>query len=233
MNLLDKESGYNIIRLIFKVLLVLLILAVLLFLPAGRLDWLQAWIFILTIGIFFLIYVIWGIRKDPEQTHERSQMAENVKRWDKVIMGIYTFLLPTVFIIAGFDVGRYGWTAAPLVSQIVGWIGLIFAAALIFWTVRTNTYLSRYARIQDNRGQEVVISGPYHFVRHPMYSGILILFICIGPALSSLFALIPGAIIDILFIIRTANEDKMLREELAGYLEYTRKVRYRLIPGIW
>lgn len=230
---MENTSGYNIIRLIFKVLLALLILAALLFLPAGRLDWPQAWIFILIIGIYFLIYVIWGIRKDPEQTQERSQMAENVKRWDKVIMGIYTFLLPIVFITAGFDAGRFGWSSTPLFVQLLGWLGLITAAALIFWTVRTNTYLSRYARIQDDRGQEVVIAGPYRFVRHPMYLGILILFISIGPTLNSLYTLIPGVIINFLFIIRTANEDKMLQEELAGYHDYSQKVRYRLIPGIW
>jgi len=215
---MQKGSGYNIIRLVFKVLLVILVLAVLLFLPAGRLDWPQAWGFILTIGLYFLIYVIWGIRKDPEQTQERSHMAANVKRWDKIIMGVYTILLPTVFIIAGFDAGRFGWSKTPLGVQIIGWIGLIFAAAFIFWTVRT---------------QEVVISGPYRFVRHPMYLGILILFICIGPALSSLFALIPSVIIDMLFIIRTAKEDKMLQEELEGYQAYSEKVHYRVIPGVW
>ncbi len=226
-------SGYSIFRLLFRVLFLLIILAVLLFLPAGKLNWPQAWALIVAVGIFFIIYIFWGILRDPEQTQERSQVAENVKRWDRVIMGIYTVLLPTVFIIAGFDVGRFGWSKAPLSVQLVGWIGLILAAALIFWTVRTNTYLSRYARIQDDRGQEVVISGPYRFVRHPMYLGILILFSCIGPALSSLFALIPSAVIDILFIIRTAKEDKMLRKELEGYRAYTQQVRYRLLPGIW
>ena len=230
---MQKSPGYNIIQLIFKVLLVLLILAALLFLPAGTLDWPQAWVFILTIGLYFLIYVIWGIRKDPEQTQERSQMAANVKCWDKIIMGVYTVLLPTVFIVAGFDVGRFSWSTTPLVAQGVGWIGLIIGAAVIFWTVRTNTYLSRYAHIQDDRGHEIVISGPYRCVRHPMYLGILILFICIGPALSSLFALIPSAIIDMLFIIRTAKEDKMLQEELEGYQAYSQKVRYRVIPGVW
>ena len=226
-------SDYNITRLVFQVLILLIILAALLFLPAGKFNWPQAWAFIMTIGIYFLIYVFWGIRKDPKQTQERSQMAENAKRWDKVIMGIYTVLLPTVFIVAGFDVGRFGWSTTPHVVQGVGWIGLILSAALILWTVRTNTYLSRYARIQDDRRQEVVISGPYRCVRHPMYFGILILFICIGPALSSLFALIPSAIIDMLFIIRTAKEDKMLQEELKGYQAYAQKVRYRVIPGVW
>jgi len=226
-------SGYSIFRLLFRVLFLLIILAVLLFLPAGKLNWPQAWALIVAVGIFFIIYIFWGILRDPEQTQERSQVAENVKRWDRVIMGIYTVLLPTVFIIAGFDVGRFGWSKAPLSVQLVGWIGLILAAALIFWTVRTNTYLSRYARIQDDREQKVIISGPYRFVRHPMYLGILILFSCIGPALSSLFALIPSAVIDILFIIRTAKEDKMLRKELEGYRAYTQQVRYRLLPGIW
>ncbi len=230
---MTKGSPFNIFRLVIKVLILLILLAALLFLPAGRWDWPQAWVFILMIGVYFLLYVFLGIRRDPEQTRERSQMAENVKRWDKVIMGIYTFLLPTVFITAGFDVGRFYWSKAPLSAQIVGWFGLILGAALIFWTVRTNTFLSRYARIQDDREQEVVVSGPYRFIRHPMYLGILILFTSIGPALSSLIALIPSVIIDILFIIRTAKEDKMLQSELDGYQAYSQKVRYRLLPWIW
>jgi len=92
-------SGYSIFRLLFRVLFLLIILAVLLFLPAGKLNWPQAWALIVAVGIFFIIYIFWGILRDPEQTQERSQVAENVKRWDRVIMGIYTVLLPTVFII--------------------------------------------------------------------------------------------------------------------------------------
>ena len=86
---------------------------------------------------------------------------------------------------------------------------------------------------QDDRGQEVVDSGPYHFIRHPMYLGIIILFLCLGPALGSLYALIPGVLIDVLYLIRTAKEDQMLQKELAGYQDYAEKVRYRLLPGIW
>jgi protein-S-isoprenylcysteine O-methyltransferase Ste14 len=117
--------------------------------------------------------------------------------------------------------------------QALAWAGLVLAAALILWTAASNTYLSRQARIQDERGQEVVTSGPYHYIRHPMYLGILILFLCLGPALNSWYTLIPSLAIDILFIVRTAKEDKMLREELAGYEDYARRVRYRLIVGIW
>lgn len=220
-------------RVLFSLVLVISILAVLLFLPAGSLKWLQAWFFIAAIGIFFLFYIFWGINKDPQQFEERSRKSENVKRWDRIIMGIYTGFLPTIFIIAGFDVVRFGWSEMPVPFQVLAWLGLCVSAALIFWTVAANTYLSRYVRIQDDREQKVVAAGPYHYVRHPMYLGILVLFLSVGPALGSCYALIPGAAIDILFIIRTAKEDKTLQEELAGYQEYSEQVKYRLIPWIW
>jgi protein-S-isoprenylcysteine O-methyltransferase Ste14 len=183
--------------------------------------------------IYFILYIYFGIYKNPEQTRERSKIAPNVKRWDKVIMSIYTALLPTVFILAGLDVGRFELSVVPIIIQIIAWAGLVFAGAVIMWTVISNTYLSRYARIQDDRGQEVIISGPYKYIRHPMYLGILILFLCIGPALGSILALVPGSMIALLFITRTAKEDRMLCEELDGYTDYTKQVRYRLVPGVW
>jgi protein-S-isoprenylcysteine O-methyltransferase Ste14 len=208
-------------------------LMLLLFLPAGTWHWPQAWLFMIFITIYFLLYIYLGIFRDPEQTRERSHIAENVKKWDRVIMTIYTILLPTIFIITGLDVGRFELSFVPIIFQVLSWLGLAFAGAIILWTVTANTFLSRYARIQDDRGQEVIISGPYRVIRHPMYLGIIILFFCIGPALGSLCALVPGVLIDLLFVIRTAKEDKMLHDELKGYPDYAQQVRYRLIPGIW
>lgn len=230
---MPEESKPKLLRIIAQLIILFAILTLLLFLPAGTWYWPQAWLLILFLAIYFLLYIFIGIYGDPEQTQERTHTSLNVKRWDKVIMGIYTILLPLVFIFAGLDVGRFELSTVPIFLQILAWIGLIIAGAVIMWTVRTNTYLSRYARIQDNRGQKVIASGPYRFIRHPMYLGIVLLFFCVGPALGSLLALIPGVLIDSLFIIRTAKEDKMLQEELAGYQDYTRQVRYRLLPGIW
>jgi protein-S-isoprenylcysteine O-methyltransferase Ste14 len=230
---MSRRPVPTITRVLGRLLLVLGILAALLFLPAGRWDWPQAWALILSFGVFLLLYAFWGMYKDPGQLQERSRVAQNVKRWDKVILAMYTALLPTVFVLAGFDAGRFGWSEVSVGVQALAWAGLVLAAALILWTATTNTYLSRQARIQDDRGQEVVTSGPYSHMRHPMYLGILILFLCLGPALTSWYALIPGVAIDVLFIVRTAKEDKMLREELAGYEGYAQRVRYRLIPGIW
>ncbi len=220
-------------RIVSRLFLVLGILAALLFLPAGRWDWPQAWILILSFGAFLFLYALWGMYKDPEQLRERSQVAQNVKGWDKLILLVYSMLLPTVFIIAGFDAGRFRWSQVFLGMQVLAWGGMFIGVALIFWAVRTNTYLSRQARIQEDRGQVVVTAGPYRFIRHPMYLGILNLFLCLGPALGSWYALVPGLAIDILFIIRTAKEDKMLRDELVGYKDYAQRVRYRLIPGVW
>ncbi len=220
-------------RLVAQTIALLAILAALLFLPAGRLDWPQAWAFVAAFGVFLLIYAVWGAFRDPEQVQERSQVAANVKGWDKVILGIYTALLPVLFIVAGLDAGRFRWSAVPVAGQALGWAGMALAGGLIFWTVVTNTYLSRQARIQTDRGQTVVTSGPYHTIRHPMYLGIIVLFLGLPLALASFYALIPGLLIGILFVIRTAKEDAMLQEELAGYKEYAGQVRWRLVPGVY
>lgn len=220
-------------RLLVRLLLALGILGALLFLPAGRLDWPEAWALILSFGAFLLVYALWGLYRDLAQLQERSRVAPNVKRWDEVILGVYSALLPTVFVVAGLDAGRLGWSAVPVAVEALAWVALVLAAALILWTTTVNTYLSRQARIQDDRGQEVVTEGPYRAIRHPMYLGILVLFLSLGPALGSWYTLVPGLAIDLLFVVRTAKEDAMLREELAGYEAYARRVRCRLVPGIW
>jgi protein-S-isoprenylcysteine O-methyltransferase Ste14 len=107
-------------------------------------------------------------------------------------------------------------------------------AMIIGWRVMSvNTYLSRSVRIQEERGHQVITSGPYRFVRHPMYVGALLFVLCIPMVLDSIWAFIPSAVIVILFIIRTALEDRTLIEKLPGYAEYTKRVKYRLIPFVW
>jgi len=104
---------------------------------------------------------------------------------------------------------------------------------MIWRTIAENAFASRWARIQVDRGQRVIMTGPYSFVRHPMYIAIQLLVICIPLQLGSLWGLIPSALICLLFVIRACFEDRMLLEELDGYREYANRVRYRLFPGIW
>jgi len=220
-------------RLLGQIIVLLIVLALLLFVPAGRINWVEAWVFIIAYGAFLVLYAIWGLWKDPSQLRERSHVSSNTKSWDKVILGVYTIFLLMIFVVAGIDVGRYRWSGVPPFVERVGWLGQILAGSAIFWAVATNTYLSNVARIQEDRGQIVVMTGPYKHIRHPMYIGIILLFFSIPISLGSWWSLIPGVGIGILFVIRTAKEDQMLRSELSGYSDYSKRVRYRLVPGIW
>jgi protein-S-isoprenylcysteine O-methyltransferase Ste14 len=105
--------------------------------------------------------------------------------------------------------------------------------ALIWWVMATNTYLSEVVRIQEERGHRVIKDGPYQFIRHPMYFGVILAVLCVPLALGSWWSLIPAALIVILFIIRTALEDRTLQAELPEYKDYADVVRYRLFPGVW
>jgi protein-S-isoprenylcysteine O-methyltransferase Ste14 len=216
-----------------RLLAVLVVLGMLLFVPAGRLDWVEAWVFILVYGLLLSLYALWCLTKDPDLLQERGQVAPNVKGWDKAIMAAYSMLLLVTLIVSGLDASRFHWAPVALPLEIAAWIGQVAAGALTLWAVVTNTYLSRLARIQTERGHKVVTSGPYRFMRHPMYSGIILLFLCIPLSLGSGWGLAPGIAIGLLFILRTSKEDRMLRQELDGYEAYTHQVRYRLLPGVW
>jgi protein-S-isoprenylcysteine O-methyltransferase Ste14 len=225
--------GRVLLKRVVAVFVLILVMDLLFFLPAGRLDWPAAWILSLLYGVFLLAYAVWGTLKAPDLLKERSQVAENVKTWDKAIMGIYTVLLLATLILAGLDVGRAQWSQMPSALEVLGLVGIVLAGGLIFWTIHTNAYLGRMVRIQEDRGHQVVTGGPYGYVRHPMYVGIILLFPCMALFLGSWWALVPAMLIAMLMGIRTALEDRTLQAELPGYAEYARQVRYRLLPGVW
>jgi len=204
-----------------------------LFLPAGRLDWWAGWAFLIAFFGSTIILTLWMRRRDPALMEERSRTAENVKSWDKAIMGVYTALLFGMLVAAGLDAGRFGLSDMPSALRALGWLGLLAAFALAWWVMASNPFLSRMGRIQDERGHVVVTTGPYNYVRHPMYVGTITFVICVPLVLGSYWALIPAVLIDILFVVRTAMEDRTLMEELPGYREYSARIRYRLFPGIW
>jgi len=200
---------------------------------AGRVTWWQGWAFLLT----FIIYVsilVWRLSKvNPELVRERNLPADKAEAWDRVVMGIYTVILVVLLIVSALDGGRYAWSTIPLGIQMIGWILLIAAGVIVWHVMMTNAYLSSWARIQDDRGQVVIQEGMYCHIRHPMYLGIMVSFLGIPLMLNSWWAMIPSVVIVGLFVFRTYREDQMLIDNLAGYAEYTKKVRYRLLPGIW
>ena len=225
-----KRSGIN---RIIQVFVTVLVMGVVLFLSAGRFDWIAAWIFLGLYVLAILTLGVWAMRKNPDVVNERGRMAKNVKSWDKILMTTYTLVLFVLFAVAGLDAGRFGSSVMPAVVQVIGFAGVALAIALTYWAMATNPFLSALVRIQDDRGHHVITAGPYRYVRHPMYAATLILWPCIALALGSWWALIPAAAIVIIFVIRTALEDRTLQAELPGYAEYAQHVRYRLVPGLW
>ena len=204
-----------------------------LFLSAGRLDWIWPWVWL---GINLVIVPINGIilmRTNPETVAERGRPRE-VKDWDKIVSGLWALAL-YIFIplVGGLDF-RFGWThrLAP------GWNiagAILYTAGLVLfsWAMITNSFFSTAARIQSDRGQTVCRSGPYRFVRHPGYSGAILQSLGTSLLLGSLWSLIPAAVGAIAMIARTALEDRMLQNELAGYRDFVRDVPQRLVPGVW
>jgi protein-S-isoprenylcysteine O-methyltransferase Ste14 len=219
-------------RVVARVGLSLVAIIALLFLPAGKIDWLDAWLFLLFFFGFTLLLYAWMQRHSPALLAERQQSGPNVEPWDRTIMGIYSVLLLGLPIVAGLD-ERMAWSNPPLLLQLVGWAGLGCALAIVWWSMASNPYLSERVRIQQERGHRTVGDGPYRYVRHPMYVGVILSFLSVPLVLGSYWALVPGGLCAILFVVRTALEDRTLREKLPGYAEYTARVRYRLIPGVW
>lgn len=222
-----------LLKRVVAVFVIILVMDLLLFVPASTLAWPAAWILSGLYAIFLLAYVVWGTIKTPDLLKERSQVAENVKTWDKVLMAVYTVLLLATPVLAGLDVGRAQRPPVPMALQVLGLVVLVLSGGLIFWTILTNAYLGRMVRIQEDRGHQVVTGGPYRYVRHPMYVGIILLFPCMTLFLGSWWALAPASLIATLMVIRTALEDRTLRAELPGYAEYAQGVRYRLLPRVW
>ena len=220
---------------IIRVIVGIPLMLALFFAPAGTFDWPEAWILI----IFYLLttggMLLWLKKNDPALLKERAEASKkkDVKAWDKWIILIYTLLVMLMVVLSGLDAVRFRWSQVPVVFKAIGFIGFIPAMLIGFRTMAHNSFLSERVRIQEERGHRVCTTGPYRFVRHPMYAGIILMFLCFPLALGSLFSFIPAALIALLFFLRTYLEDKTLQEELAGYKEYTEQVRYRLIPKIW
>jgi protein-S-isoprenylcysteine O-methyltransferase Ste14 len=219
-------------KFVLRVLLGIALVLAVFFVPAGTLRWPQAWIFLVLYLSAVAGFFVYTKRKDPGLLKERMSPQKSVKPWDRRLVRVYSFFLAAMTVLTGLDAVRFRWSHIPLEWSVLGFGGLVLAMLLAFWATRENTFASSVVRIQTDRGHYVCSTGPYAYVRHPMYVGVILSIISLPLALGSLFALIPAGIIVGLFILRTSLEDKTLKEELPGYREYAQSVRFRLIPGL-
>jgi protein-S-isoprenylcysteine O-methyltransferase Ste14 len=188
--------------------------------------------------VYFALYLASAIassavmfRINPTTLAERGKVDTDSPKWDKVLLGIYWLLsFFVIYLLAGVESAQ-----APPVG-IAFWIGIILqllSTALVLWSMMVNTYLESTARIQADRAQTVVKSGPYRIVRHPTYSSILLWCASVSMVFGTRMVMAVSAVIVLTITIRTYLEDEMLKEHLPGYLEYSREVPYRLLPFVW
>ena len=198
--------------------------------------WIQGWIFglwlvALTYTIFLYMYFY-----DPELLMERYRKpgSSSEKGWDRYFMYLLVLGFMAWFLIMPMDAEKYGWIPNfPFYLEAVGLIFLVGCFYLSLKSYMDNTYLSPLLRIQSERGQKVVSTGVYGWIRHPLYLGGILMFLGAPLLLGSIYGFIVGLLMSLSLVLRIIGEEKMLTEKLEGYADYKKKVRYRLIPHVW
>jgi protein-S-isoprenylcysteine O-methyltransferase Ste14 len=222
------------ISIVLKVLFIPAWWSLSLFGSAGQLTWTRGWVCtVLYLGATSACSALLA-KFNPGVLKERQEtIRADTKPFDRILLSLLLALTVALPIIAGLDAVRFNWAPLPIWTMYPG-IGLFAgSAALITWVLVKNPHAESSVRIQEDRGHFVIRTGPYRSVRHPMYVGLILLYLSMALILGSMWALAVAAAITILLLGRTALEDKTLRRELPGYEEYTAVTRYRLVPGIW
>jgi protein-S-isoprenylcysteine O-methyltransferase Ste14 len=229
----QESERINRRRLALLLVAVPVFFALVLFLPAGTWAWGKGWLFLLVLlaASTPALLVLW--RVNPEVLVARSRIHAGTKRWDKVLLCFLFPAMTAIFPVAALDDGRFHWLPVPWWVCAVGYLLLLVGIGITVWAEAVNKFFEPTVRIQVERGHKVIDTGPYAIVRHPGYVAGSLTFVGIALSLGSLWALIPAGLSTVLLILRTRWEDQTLQAELPGYKEYTERVRYKLIPGVW
>jgi protein-S-isoprenylcysteine O-methyltransferase Ste14 len=203
------------------------------FIAAGRTDVLRAWIY-LAAGLAVLVVngLVVG-RRNPDVIKARAYGGRGTKAYDKVFGLFFVVAMFTVPVTAGLDAVRFVWAPLPFDWLWPGLALFVFGNVPVIWAMAENRHLEQTVRIQEERGHQVVMSGPYRYVRHPMYLGMILQQIAIPLILGSTWSYVPVAALCASVVVRAALEDATLRKELAGYEELVRRTRYLLLPRVW
>jgi len=209
------------------------VFAVLLFAAAGTLGWPRGWAYVVVLLAIEVVTLVLFAQRAPAMLERRGHAGAGVEGFDRVFAGLYLLLGLATPVVAGLDAVRYHWSALP---SWLFWVGLaVLVPAEVFgaWAMLANEHFEQFARIQSDRGHQVVTTGPYAVVRHPGYLAAILGALVTPLMLGSAWTFVPAGLIAALFVARTALEDRMLRLGLPGYAEYAGRVRSRLVPGVW
>jgi protein-S-isoprenylcysteine O-methyltransferase Ste14 len=213
-----------------------LLSAVALFAAAGTFRWPWGWVYVGLSLVVTLVSRLIVLRTSPDLLQERARFvqSEGVKPWDRWLMPLVGLVGPvSLALVAGLD-HRFGWS--PVLPAWLPWVGLVLVVpgyAWATWALAVNRFFSAVVRIQSERGHTVIDTGPYRWMRHPGYAGGALSYLAAPLLLGTLWALVPAALTIVALIARTALEDRTLQQELLGYADYARRVRFCLLPGLW
>jgi protein-S-isoprenylcysteine O-methyltransferase Ste14 len=223
-----------IARLLLQNLIWIVAMGALLFAPAGTLRWPAAWVFLATMAILGVSGGLWLAKTDPALLAERMRpmMQRDQPAADKKFMLAFGLTALIWFVVIGLD-QRLHSSRVPVTLQALGLAMLLCSIVLIMWVMRENSFAAPVVKVQTERGQHVISSGPYAWVRHPMYSGTVLFFVGMPLLLGSWWGVAMSPLFMVLFAIRSAIEEHTLVAGLPGYADYRARVRYRLLPGIW
>jgi protein-S-isoprenylcysteine O-methyltransferase Ste14 len=206
-----------------------------LFVAAGDWRWPQAWIFLAEIALSSFAVSFWLARHDPALLASRltSPVRRDQKPWDRVFMAATGVAYVGGLVLFAFDARRFGWSHVPLGAQALGALLIALCMILVWQTFRFNSFAAPQVRVQADRAHRVITEGPYRIVRHPMYAGAVLYFLGMPLLLGSWWGLVIAPLIAAGMGMRAIGEERMLRRELSGYDDYARRVRFRLVPGLW
>jgi protein-S-isoprenylcysteine O-methyltransferase Ste14 len=231
-----RQAGLNRvgIRGIAVQTILIIVGIVVLFLSAGILTWVNAWIYAGLVAIYFIVSTVVLARANPQVLNERGNLTgAGTKTFDKLYIAVYPVFSFGSLIIMGFDAVRFQWSAMPFWFIFIGVFLFVAVAPVAIWAMAVNKFFEWTVRIQNDRGQYVCTTGPYGIIRHPGYAGLIVSLLAYPFILGSWWGFLPNIILILIIVIRTALEDRNLQRELPGYREYTQKVKYRLVPRIW
>lgn len=219
-----------VVRGVVRLVVVGAVLAGLLFGSAGTVDWPRGWSLLALLLLMFVGNLVLMLSSNPELAAQRWSQPEGTEAFDRVFGLAYLLLVPLVFVLGGLGV-RFGWPELPIWVGGVGLVLHVLGMIPVVAALRTNQHLETTVRIQEDH--HVITTGPYRVVRHPMYVGMILLFLAWPLVLGATASLLPAVGVCLLLVWRTGQEDRVLRQKLEGYEAYAAKTRYRLLPGVW
>jgi protein-S-isoprenylcysteine O-methyltransferase Ste14 len=222
-------------RMLIQTVVWLAVTAALLFISAGTVRWPQAWIYLAEIGVLGLVSGFAIGKRDPALLRERmaAPIQKGQKSWDKIVILVLFSLWMSQYVVIGLDAMRFRWSEVPLWLQVAGGLAIAFGLYAFHVVLETNTFAAPVVKIQSERKHQVISTGPYAYVRHPMYAGAVPLIVGTPLLLGSLYGLIWAAAMIALLGFRAVLEEDTLKAELEGYDAYAARVRYRLVPKVW